>query len=65
VRDSPKYTSKGMCHLCATLHNTTMPMKLSQHNRLVGKRNVHYFSANRINVSIVSLSLLYVNFNII
>jgi hypothetical protein len=27
VRDSPKYTSKGMCHLCAALHNTTMPMK--------------------------------------
>ncbi|XP_046448573.1 alpha-(1,3)-fucosyltransferase C-like [Daphnia pulex] len=27
VRDSPKYTNKGMCHLCAALHNTTMPMK--------------------------------------
>ncbi len=27
VHDSPEYTSKGMCHLCAALHNTTMPMK--------------------------------------
>ena len=28
VRNSPKDDSIGMCHLCAALHNTTLPTKI-------------------------------------